>query len=255
MPAASCFPDRAARPPFTVWESKVYGIRGDVDEIVKPIVARRPGASYGLSVSGWTVSVSVKFERGSPGPTVRALSKALGIHLIGPGTLAETVAALLLKKRRTIAVAESCTGGLIVNQLTNFPGISKSLLEGWICYSNASKTARLNVPADVIRRRGAVSREVAAAMAEGAAKTTGADIGVATTGITRSFGRHANEAGRLVWACGTLSGPDPGRAPRVSRSRRGENARGDLALTWSAGAAQCVERREEGSRPRMGLSR
>ncbi|HKS15877.1 MAG TPA: nicotinamide-nucleotide amidohydrolase family protein [Planctomycetota bacterium] len=185
---------------FTLWESKVYGMpEGDVDEIVMPIVARRSGASYGLSVSGGMVSVSVKFERGAPGPTVRTLKKALGIHLLGPGNLAETVADLLLKKRRTIAVAESCTGGLIVNQLTNVPGISKSLLEGCICYSNASKTARLGVPAELIRRHGAVSREVASAMAEGAARTAGADVGVATTGIAGPSGGTRTKPVGLVW--------------------------------------------------------
>jgi nicotinamide-nucleotide amidase len=185
---------------FTLWESKVYGIpEGDVDVLVKPIIARRPGATYGLSVSGGMVSVSVKFERGSPGPTVRALQKALGIHLVGPMSLAEAVADLLLRRRKTIAAAESCTGGLIVSQLTNVPGISRSLLEGWICYSNASKTARLGVPAELIRRHGAVSGEVAAAMAEGAARTAGADVGVATTGVAGPSGGTRTKPVGLVW--------------------------------------------------------
>jgi nicotinamide-nucleotide amidase len=187
-------------PQFTIWESKAYGIpEGDVDEIVKPVVARRLGASYGLSVSGGMVTVSVKVERGSPAAIVRDLRKALGIHLVGPGTLAESVAELLLQKRKTIAVAESCTGGRIANLLTDCPGISKSLLEGWICYSNASKTARLGVPAALILRRGAVSGEVAAAMAEGAAKTAGADVGVATTGIAGPSGGSRAKPVGLVW--------------------------------------------------------
>lgn len=193
---------RAVRglPKCRLWESKVYGMpEGDVDELVKPIVARRPGASYGLTVSGGMVNVSVRMERGSPSAVARALAKALGIHLVGPSSLAETVAELLLKKRRTIAVAESCTGGLIASLLTDCPGISAALLEGWICYSNASKTARLGVPAGLIRRRGAVSGEVAAAMAEGAARTAGADIGVATTGIAGPTGGSRMKPVGLVW--------------------------------------------------------
>ncbi len=188
------------RPGVRLWESKIFGLpEGTVDEIVRPIVARQRGATYGLSVSGGIVSVWVKVEKGSSAGIVRALRRKLGDRLIGDMTLAEAVAALLLRRRKTIAVAESCTGGLIVHKLTDCPGISRSLLEGWVCYSNASKTARLGVPADVIRRHGAVSGEVAAAMAEGAARNAGADVGVATTGIAGPSGGSRTKPVGLVW--------------------------------------------------------
>ncbi|HEU4332853.1 MAG TPA: CinA family nicotinamide mononucleotide deamidase-related protein [Candidatus Eisenbacteria bacterium] len=185
--------------PFKLWEATVYGMpEGTVDEIVAPIV-RRVGASYGITVSGGLIRLAVKRADGSPAAIGRKLTRALGIHLVGPGNLEQTVAEALLKKRRTIAVAESCTGGQIADRLTNCAGISASLLEGWVCYSNASKTARLGVPAELIRRHGAVSAEVAAAMAEGAARSAGADIGVATTGIAGPSGGSREKPVGLVW--------------------------------------------------------
>ena len=185
--------------PFKLWEATVFGMpEGTVDEIVAPIV-RRGGASYGITVSGGVIRLSVKSAKGSPAAVGRAISKALGIHLVGPGNLEQTVADLLLRSKRTIAVAESCTGGQIVDRLTDCPGISASLLEGWICYSNAAKTARLGVPGDLIRRHGAVSGEVAASMAEGAARAAGADVGVATTGIAGPSGGSRAKPVGLVW--------------------------------------------------------
>jgi nicotinamide-nucleotide amidase len=187
-------------PRLHIWESKVYGLpEGEVDQVVKPVVGRRRGASYGISVSGGIVSLSVKVERGSPAGIARDLARKLGIHLVGPRSLADTVADLLLRRKKTLAVAESCTGGRIVDLLTDCPGISGALLEGWVCYSNASKTARLGVPPDLIRRHGAVSREVAESMARGAARAGGADIGVATTGIAGPSGGTREKPVGLVW--------------------------------------------------------
>lgn len=84
---------------------------------------------------------------------------------------------------RTIATAESCTGGLVAARLTDRPGSSAFMLGGVVSYSNEVKTDVLGVPAELIERLGAVSEPVAAAMAEGARATTGADIAVSTTGI------------------------------------------------------------------------
>jgi nicotinamide-nucleotide amidase len=194
---AAAFGNRAR---FRLWEGRVFGMpEGSVDEIVRPIVARRRGASYGLTVSGGTVNITLRVERGSPLPLVRALRRKLGLFLIGPKSLEETVGDLLLRKRQTIAIAESCTGGLISHKLTSVSGISAALLEGLVCYSNRSKTARLGVPAELIRRHGAVSPEVAAAMAEGIARTAGADAGIAVTGIAGPSGGSKKKPVGLVW--------------------------------------------------------
>lgn len=82
-----------------------------------------------------------------------------------------------------IATAESCTGGLIAGALTAIPGSSEVVDRGFVTYSNEAKTEMLDVPAELIARKGAVSQEVALAMADGALKASRADAAVAVTGI------------------------------------------------------------------------
>ncbi len=94
---------------------------------------------------------------------------------------------------RTIATAESCTGGMVAARLTDRAGSSSYLLGGIVSYANSVKTAALGVPADLIAELGAVSEPVAAAMAEGARAATGADIGIATTGIAGPGGATAGK--------------------------------------------------------------
>jgi len=89
----------------------------------------------------------------------------------------------LLAAGRTVAVAESCTGGGVCEALTALPGSSGYFLGGVVAYGNASKIRDLGVPSDLIDSRGAVSREVAEEMAAGAMRRFGADIGIGTTGI------------------------------------------------------------------------
>jgi nicotinamide-nucleotide amidase len=99
----------------------------------------------------------------------------------------------------TVAVAESCTGGLIASKLVNVPGISNWFLEGVVAYSKTAKVRSLGVPEDVIRRRGAVSEEVARAMAEGIRRRSGADFALAVTGIAGPGGGTADKPVGTVW--------------------------------------------------------
>ena len=89
----------------------------------------------------------------------------------------------LRQRRLTIAVAESCTGGLLSAALTDLPGSSEFFLGGVVTYANDAKMDLLDVPADVLQAHGAVSAPVAKAMAEAAARALSADVGVAVTGI------------------------------------------------------------------------
>ena len=98
-------------------------------------------------------------------------------------TLEGVVAGLLKEQGRTVAVAESCTGGLITDRLTDIPGSSMYLERGLITYSNRSKTELLGVPEAVLQKHGAVSEETARLMAEGVRRLAGTDLGLATTGI------------------------------------------------------------------------
>ena len=97
--------------------------------------------------------------------------------------LEAVVVRLLSQQGATIAVAESCTGGLLANRFTNVPGASAVFLEGNVTYSNAAKTRTLGVSTELLNRVGAVSKEVALAMAEGARARAGTTYALSTTGI------------------------------------------------------------------------
>lgn len=105
------------------------------------------------------------------------------VYAEGETSMQETVAQMLVKRNKTIAVAESCTGGLVASRLIEYPGISSVLLEGAVTYSNEAKMRRLGVKRETLEAYGAVSAETAVEMAEGIAKSSGASIGLSTTGV------------------------------------------------------------------------
>ncbi len=109
------------------------------------------------------------------------------------------VGRMLLERGRTLAVAESCTGGLIGHLLTEVPGISAVLDRSVVAYSNSAKIDSLNVPAELIERHGAVSPEVAEAMARGVKDRAGTDIGLSTTGIAGPDGGTEEKPVGLVY--------------------------------------------------------
>ena len=106
---------------------------------------------------------------------------------------------MLTKKRMTIAVAESCTGGLLSNRLTNISGSSKYFIMGVVTYSNNSKENLLAVRRETLQKHGAVSKEVALAMAKGAMWLSCADIGVGITGIAGPTGGTRSKPIGLVY--------------------------------------------------------
>jgi len=114
--------------------------------------------------------------------------------------LEEVLGRLLRERNLKIAVAESCTGGLIANKLTNVPGSSLYFESAVVAYSNRSKTEILKVPEELIRSRGAVSSEVASRMALSVREISAADIGISTTGIAGpSGGSPPEKPVGLVW--------------------------------------------------------
>jgi nicotinamide-nucleotide amidase len=121
-------------------------------------------------------------------------------------TLEEVVAGLLTAKRQTLALAESCSGGLLAHRLTNIPGSSAYFLAGIVAYSNAAKTELLGVPTRLMFKHGAVSAPVARAMADGARRRAKATYGVGITGIAGPTGGTAEKPVGLVYTC--LAGPD-----------------------------------------------
>jgi len=102
--------------------------------------------------------------------------------------LEEVVVRLLKQRKQTLATAESCTGGLIANRITNVSGASEVFLAGYVTYANAAKSDVLSVDPKLIDKHGAVSEAVARAMAEGARARAASTFGLATTGIAGPTG-------------------------------------------------------------------
>ena len=116
---------------------------------------------------------------------VEQVTAVMGLHVYSTDArgLEEVLGEMLVSRRFTIAVAESCTGGLIASRLTDVPGSSRYVERGVVTYSNASKTELLGVPTEMLAEHGAVSEPVAITMAEGIRSRAGVDIGVGVTGI------------------------------------------------------------------------
>ena len=111
----------------------------------------------------------------------------------------EEVGGGLAKRRLTIAVAESCTGGLIANRITDVPGASDYFLAGFVTYANSAKETILAVGPEIVAKKGAVSEEAAQAMAQGARKVAQSDLGLAVTGIAGPGGGTQEKPVGLVY--------------------------------------------------------
>jgi nicotinamide-nucleotide amidase len=118
------------------------------------------------------------------------------------------------RQGRTLAVAESCTGGGLGVALTTVPGSSRVFVGGVIAYSNSVKTGLLGVSPDVVETQGAVSADSAAAMAIGVKKATGADWGIAITGIAGPDGGDPDKPVGTVWIGASGPGQDAARCER-----------------------------------------
>jgi nicotinamide-nucleotide amidase len=134
-------------------------------------------------------------------PLADKIELALADHVYSTKgeTLEEIAGMYLMMKQKTVAAAESCTGGLLAERLTRVPGSSNYYLGGAVCYSNQLKTKLAGVPESLISQHGAVSKPVAQAMAEGIRRRTGASIGVGITGIAGPGGGSEEKPVGLVF--------------------------------------------------------
>ncbi len=148
-----------------------------------------------------------------------------------------TVVRLLTERRLTLAVAESCTGGLISNRITDVAGASAVFTHGLVTYANAAKTKMLGVSADDIEIHGAVSETVACQMAAGALRVSGADIAVAVTGIAGPDGGSPEKPVGTAWI-GLATKAAGATAFRVYHPRN----RLDFKLAVSQAALEAVRR-------------
>lgn len=154
----------------------------------------------------------------------------------------KTKATALLQALRTaklqIATAESCTGGLIAGALTEIPGSSDVVDRGFVTYSNAAKTEMLGVSSALITSVGAVSREVALAMADGALRNSAATVSVAVTGVAGPGGGSAEKPVGLVHVAAQMKG----RAPLHRECRFGDVGRSEIRRQTLLAALDLVHR-------------
>lgn len=171
-------------------ESGLWGKIGTVELLEKFVTVASLPSHFGVRIrlSAWGETqeeVDTKLAAAE-----KLLQSKVAEHIYGRDDedLEVIVGGLLRRNKLTLAVAESCTGGLIGHRLTNIPGSSDYFMEGAVTYSNAAKARRLGVGGELLARHGAVSREVALAMSEGIRGSSGADIGLAVTGIAGPTG-------------------------------------------------------------------
>ncbi len=186
---------------------------------VAPLLAPYPGVTLAFLPSPTGVRLRITAQGSNPGDVaqmIRQVEDVLRakaekfIYGVDDEELEEVVGKLLLEHGLTIAIAESCTGGLIADRFTNVPGSSGYFERGVIAYSNVSKVAMLRVPSSLLDVHGAVSKEVAEAMAGGIRTVSKTSIGLSTTGIAGPTGGTGEKPVGLVWigysdAQGTLA--------------------------------------------------
>ena len=194
--------------PFSGLSLRVSGLgESRVQEMVEPGLADLVGK--GLMVGYCARLGEVDIRLGARGADAKAwiknavelIEQTLGDVVFARGeiSLEETVVRMLHERSLTLTLAESCTGGYISHRITNVPGSSLVLLGGYVTYSNDAKVRDLEVSELTIREHGAVSRQTAQEMAEGARRRTGADYAIAVTGIAGPSGGTKKKAVGTVY--------------------------------------------------------
>ncbi len=201
-----------------------------VDERIADLTERGRNPSVGLTVRDGVITVhiaaraeSAEEAEGLAERDARAVEERFGELAFGRGeaTLASALAEELERAGATVGVAESVTGGLIGHMLVDVPGISRFFLADVVAYGNEAKVDLLGVPRELIAEHGAVSPQVAEAMAHGARRAAGSDLAVSTTGIAGPTGGSAEKPVGLVYVGLCLGG----RARVARLELRGERRR------------------------------
>ncbi|HWP24431.1 MAG TPA: competence/damage-inducible protein A, partial [Candidatus Binatia bacterium] len=185
---------------------KIFGLtESKLDELVRPIHlganaklsfrAHYPDLTLRLTMSGGLGQEDM-FEKACAG-----IRQELGSHIYTEGDLSmeEVVGKLLLDKRQTLALAESCTGGLVSHRITRVPGSSNYYLGGAVAYSNEAKIKFLGVRPETLEKHGAVSEQTALEMSRGIKERTGASVALSITGIAGPSGGSAEKPLGTVW--------------------------------------------------------
>jgi nicotinamide-nucleotide amidase len=168
-----------------------------------------PGVELGYCARPGEVDVRVigKPEAVSRADEIIRIELGSFIFTSDDETFEQVLVRLLAKRKQTLAIAESCTGGLLANRITNVSGSSEVFLAGYVCYANEAKIDILGVEASLIEKHGAVSEAVARAMAEGARTRARSTYALATTGIAGpSGGSETKPPGTVYIALASANG-------------------------------------------------
>jgi nicotinamide-nucleotide amidase len=209
---ATCVPRLARLAGGARIRTRVYKVVGlpesEVDQLIAPLYHPYQNPATTILASLGSIEVHLR-ARGATDDEAEArlaelgdqIELALGDHVYSTKgeSLEEVIGMYLVMRQKSLAVAESCTGGLLAERLTRVSGSSSYFLGGAVCYTNAMKTRWAGVPADLIQAHGAVSGPVAQAMAEGVRVRAGASIGLGITGIAGPQGGSTEKPVGLVF--------------------------------------------------------
>ncbi len=198
---AACVPRLARMASGAPIRTRVYKVVGlpesEVDSLIAPLYGSYSNPATTILAASGSIEVHLRARATTETEAEALLAElgdkielALGDHVYSSKgeSLEEVVGMYLVMRQKTVAVAESCTGGLLAERLTRVPGSSSYFLGGAVCYTNEMKTRWAGVPAELIQTHGAVSKPVAQALAEGVRARAGSSIGVGITGIAGPTG-------------------------------------------------------------------
>src|SRR2546426_649232 len=199
------------RAPLSV-ERRLFRIAGVGESLGEETIGEKilaiPGRELGYCSRPGEVEVRIVGEPRAIKQADAIIQSSLRVSIFSTAdeTLEEVIVKLLTKRNQTLATAESCTGGLIANRVTNVPGASRVFVAGYVCYANRAKTDMLDVDQNLIETHGAVSEPVARALAERARACAESDYALATTGIAGPTGGSPEKPIGTVYIA--LAGPD-----------------------------------------------
>jgi nicotinamide-nucleotide amidase len=203
---------RSIVPASALIERRLYKIadKGEslVEEAIGDHVLGIPGVELGYCARPGEVEVRIVGKSKAIEQADAIIKSILGPSIFSAAgeTLEEVIVELLAKRDQALAVAESCTGGLLANRITNVPGASEIFLAGYVCYANQAKIDMLNVDPQLIEKHGAVSEQVARALAENALACARSDYALATTGVAGPGGGSPEKPVGTVYIALAASG-------------------------------------------------
>jgi nicotinamide-nucleotide amidase len=203
---------RSIVPASALIERRLYKIADKGESLVEKAIGDRvlavPGIELGYCARPGEVDVRIVGKAKSVEQADAIIRSTLGASVFSAAdeTLEEVVVKLLMQRNQTVAVAESCTGGLLANRITNVPGASTVFLAGYVCYANQAKIDMLDVDPELIEKHGAVSEQVACALAEHARACASSDYALATTGVAGPSGGSPEKPVGTVYIALAASG-------------------------------------------------